>query len=466
MGLPHWLLAVSIFIIISALVIGGAWWYRNYKIPTPAPPSPYDAPLVWGKPTKGPNEEKNFCQIYTFPTSIASLSPSSVLVPGNPTFNSEILDSLQGKSGTTGTTGITGSVKTSLCIDSDQMLAIQLQHTCIAPNGVVNGAITRCNLINGGTTGLGGTEIYYSNSGCSRTLLCPGAISFVSINYQAPGNPDFYCIQKQGPGNSVIMAPCNPPQTDVDSQLFRVTSINPGQNPSNLRPGQGQNGLLTQFLDRDSGLCLVPGNTTLSTEYDPSYVGCTGASSTFSGTNVVLGSCTGITGITGSIPGFVWLLLPSIQYCGLTGGCGSACTGCPLDCEQLAGTNSCNNTCFGENATTCTGTPYLITPPQLVYIGDINIQQIPIGITGYAGLTGPSAVIKWLVDNDAQALYYGGTGSNLVLRPIGLDSGQTKLSCARGDLGFTSQYINLNIYNTITALGVCFADNLQNCVNL
>jgi hypothetical protein len=452
MGFPDWLLAISIFIIILALVIGGAWWYRNRKIPTPAPPNAYDAPIVWGKPTAGPNNEKNFCQLYTFPTSIASLSPSSVIVPGNPTFNSEILDSLQGNTGL------------PICLDSDQILAQQVQHTCTAPLGVVNGAITRCNLINGGTTGLGGSETYYTNTGCPKTLNCAGSISFISINYQSPSNGDFYCIQKEGTGNSVIMASCNPPQTDVESQLFRVTSINPGQNPENLPPGQGQNGLLTQLLDRDTGLCLVPGNITLTTKYVPSYVGCTGQSSVFGGTNVVLDTC---VGITGSFPGYVWLLLPSIQYCGVTGGCGKGCTGCPSNvCFQIPGTNTCNNVGCADPSGICTGAPDLTTPPQLVYIGNLDITQLPVGPTGYAGLTGPSAVVKWLIDNNAEALYYGGTGSNLIMRPLGLDSSRSIQACERGDLGFTAQYINLTIYNTVTALAVCFADNLQNCVDL
>jgi hypothetical protein len=242
---------------------------------------------------------------------------------------------------------------------------------------------------------------------------------------------------------------CDPSQ---NSQLFRVTRINPGQNPAALQPGQGQNGFLAQILDRDTGLCLVPGNVSSSTIYDPSYLGvtgCTGAPETFVGTNVIIGQCTG-----GSSPGYVWALLPSVPYCGITGGC-HGCTGCPPgQCRRIPGENRCSG------CATCTGFENTVTPQQIVYIGDLDLSQLPVGPTGYQGLTGDSAVIKWLIDNNAKSLYYGGTGTGLILRDIGIDS----TVCDQKP--FTAQYMNLTTYNIITAESACLAAGTlgtQNC---
>jgi len=447
MVLSSWLFAVSVFILILAIVIGIGWWYRNRSILTPEPPNPYNSPIVWGTPIPGPNNNKNSCQLYTIPTIITQGSPQT-LIPGTPTYNASILDNL------------TGNKEYPKCLDSDQILAQQLKHTCIAPNGVVDGAITRCLLLEGGNTGIGGSETFYSDEKCARSHLpkaCPGVLSFVSVNYQVPNNNAFRCILYDGLGASVLMEPCDPP-VDINNQLFRVTRIDPGQNPQSLEPGQGQNGLIAQIYHRDSGLCLVAGTGSTSTTYDGSYVGCPDYTRVFTGPDVIMGECTG-----GVYPGYLWLMLPSIEYCGVTGGC-PGCVG--SSCFRCERSNECNAQCSGYES--------MITPPQIVYLGNLDITQIPLGSTGYAGLTGPSAVIKWLVDNNAQSLYNGGSDNQLILLPIGLDtaistdicSGSTESSCETGDRAYAAQYINTTLYNTISNLAVCFNENNQSCVNL
>lgn len=428
MSFASWLTIAFVFLIIISIAIGIGWWIRNNSNPPPAPPNKFSAPLVWGKPFPGPNPAKNFCQLYQFPTSEVVIDNVKTVVPGNPTFNPLILDDLN------------GVVEYPLCLDPDQIMAQQLQHTCTAPIAVVDGAITRCFLLEGGTTGLGGNESFYTNSGCPNLPPCAGQLSLVSLNFQVPLNPDIFCLQSNGTGNNISINPCDPTKPN---QLFRVTRVNPGQNPNSLKPGQGQNGIIAQILDRNSGLCVVPGNSAATTIFNPAYLGtsgCSGPETPISGQNIILSACTG-----GPFPGYVWALLPSVIYCSIPGGC-TSCTGC-AGCTQIQGSNFCAG-CAG-----CTGSNNLITPPQIINIADLDLSTFPTGMTAYFGLTGSSAIVQWLIDNDANLLLWGGAGNTpIIATGIGLD----RTRC--GDKAFNAQYINLTVYNTIIEESVCFAD--------
>lgn len=423
MSFSGWIVSIFIFIIIMTIAIGIGWWIRNNSKPNPVPPNKYSAPLGWGKVTAGPDPAKNICQLYTFPTAIVNIGdpPIPTVFPGTPTFNSKILDSLS---------GITGYIE---CLDSDQIMAQQVQHTCIAPVGVVNGQITKCDLINGGTTGLGGIEVFYTNSNCSKIPLCAGELSLLSLNFGAPTTP-IKCIKNNGQGNIVTMEDCDPSDSN---QLFRITRINPGQNPSSLKPNQGQNGFFAQILDRNTGLCLQPSNMNENSIFDPKTTpnpDCTAGSGTsFSGLTLTFDSCTGTTGTTGTtglgsgFPGYNWAFIESVQYCDNPDGC----------------------------------TNISITPPQIIYANDLNFSTFPTN--GYKGLTGASANILWLLDNDAKALYYGGKEFPILRNKIGTD---VNVVCS--DFGYTAQYMNLNIYNIISEESVCFATDkpLTDCIGL
>lgn len=409
MSFSGWLIASAVFVLILIIAIGIGWLIRNYVHPAGEPKNKYTTPLVWGNPIPGPNPDKNYCQLYQFPTSLVTIGDETgIVVPGAPTFNDKILDNLQ------------GNPIYPRCLDSDQIMAQQVQHGCTAPEGLLDDSIVRCFLLTGGTTGLGGTESYYTNSGCFNVQECAGQISVISANFHAPTIPNIYCLQKEGTGRNITMQPCDPSN---ENQLFRVTRINPGQNPNSLQPGLAQNGLIAQILDRETGLCVIPGNATTNTIYNPSYInpinnGCSGPQRNIVGTNVILGACTG--GARGAA-GYVWGLIPSLPYCGITGG--------------------------------CTGSEYTTTPQQITYVGNLNFNDFPMGNTGYQGFTGPSAIIKWLINNNAESLFYGGSGSGLILQDIATDS----TVCEQ--IAYTSQYINLTTYNTIVNQLVCSAQN-------
>lgn len=407
MSFSGWITAIFVFIIILAIAVGIGWILRNNQTPTPTPPNQYSAPLGWGKPVPGPNSAKNTCQLYTFPTGQVTVQGVPTVIPGTPTFDPQILDNLQG------VTGIPA------CVDSDQTLAQQVQHTCIAPAGVVDGAITRCDLMNGGITGLGGTEVFYTNSNCAKVPACPGELALVSVNFGAPTAPEIKCLTTQGTGASVTMEICDPSNPD---QLFRVTRINPGQNPNSLKPGRGQNGLFGQILDRRNNTCLTKlGTGTFSTTFDSAVsanTGCTAGDGTvFSGDGLTFDTCgTGPTGSGSGFPGYNWAFLPSLTVEG-------------------------------------TGT---VSPPQLTYIADINFSTFPQG----TGAT-VDAIFQWLVNNGAQSMYYGGTGDVLLPTMINGENLPIRIGTNADDcpqLGYTAQYLNLTTYNIISEERVCFAD--------
>jgi hypothetical protein len=414
MSFGSWLLGAFVFIVILFIVLGIGFWARNHR-PKSTPNKAFTNALGWGPPVQGPDPNKNICLLYQFPTTTITVDQKETVYPGNPTYNTDILNDLQGSS------------TIPLCIDTDQALIQQLQHSCTGYNASDPG-ISLCYLLTGGTTGLDGSEVYYGNCLGRGSPRCPGQISLVSINYQSPFQTNIYCLNASGPDQNVTMNPCNP---SIPQQLFRVTRINPGQNPNSLRSGQGQQGIIAQIYDRNSGLCLMKGNSLSSTIYDPAYLKntqCVGPQKTITASNVVLGDC------QGGQTGYSWLFLQSVQYC-------DSNLGCPPG-----------------NLTT--------TPPQIVYIGDADMTTFP-GSTGYNGFTGPSAIIQWLLEKgggpntSAQSLYFGGAGNGLILQDLGTDVSDCEQK------PFNAQYINLSLYNTITEQAVCYSNNsFSPCLNL
>lgn len=424
----YWIITVLLIIILVFVII--YLWVKYHQS--------YDtkiiSPLVWSKPEPGPDKDKNTCQLYQFPSVITTINNKKIVIPGTPTFDNNILNQLEGKK------------DLPKCIDTDQIIAQQVQHTCIEPQGVINSIFTRCFLMSGGTTGINGKEIYYTDTQCPKIPLCYGQIGVVSVNFQAPIQPDIFCLQKGNTGDNLTMAPCDPSN---EKQLFRITRISPGQKIGTI--GQSQNGLLAQILDRDTGLCVLPGNSTTSTIYNPDYLrkvddDCGGNTTTIYGTNIILDSCTKVKN-----NGFVWALLPSLPFCSLTQGC-PGCTGCIGECYRNPYSNLC--TC-PNNHELCTGGEFMFTPQQIVYVGDLDMKNIP---QEYKGLKGSSAIIQWLKDNNAKAMFYGGTGSGVILKEIGIDVQQ----CDQKP--YTAQYLDLTLYNLLINRQVCLGTIDSNCL--
>lgn len=226
MALAGWLVAIGILIVIIFIILGISWWNRNHQTPSSNPPNRFNDPLIWSAPIPGPDPAKNVCQLYEFPSGTGTINGVTTVIPGTPTFDPNILNNLSGTQGY------------PVCLDPDQIMAIQLQHTCANPVATSDDSISRCFLQTGGTTGLGGTETYYSNinipggQGCLTISPCVGQLAVLSVNYQAPTIPP-HCIVNNGLENAT-MTLCDPTQPN---QLFRITRINYGQNPNTMRPG-------------------------------------------------------------------------------------------------------------------------------------------------------------------------------------------------------------------------------------
>lgn len=426
----HVFITVIVVLIILVIVIGIGWWIRNHirqeDIP---PPNPILTNVShWSKPpVPSTNPTKNVCTLYEFPSNNVIIGGVPTFVPGVATLNTQTLDILSGDSTTV-----------PLCVDADQIVAQQMTHLCEAVNANDPSLISICVTLEGERVKAGTTETFYQR--CSHPV-CPGEMAIVSANFQVPTNLSPACITRQGGlDDEMKMNSCEPANVN---QRFRITRVNPGQNPGSLTPGQGQNGLLAQILDRNSNRCLMQGTTRITTDFDPNYAHCgTGPIQPLEGWDVILGPCTSSDPLV--YPGYNWLMIPSFEYCGVASGC-SGCTGNPV-CSRVPGSNTCQGD-FG-----CTGAEPMTIAPQLIYIGNLNLADIPISSAGYQGLFGLNAIYKWAIDNHATALYYGGSGTGVILRELAGDISQ----CINS--GYVSQYLNVSTYNQLSKLKVCIAN--------
>lgn len=397
-----WLLYVIILGLIIFIVLGLLWWYwRKRQEATQKPPPPQTAPYVWGQATASDSSPANTCQMYQFPP----ITVNGQVAPGTPTLNYSSLSSLHGTS------------NIPVCLDVDQIVAQQVQHTCRPLVPGLTGP-TICYEFNGGTTGPGGIEVFYMSLtntsgsaegstgppvGCATVPACPGSLSVISVNYQAPGSPP-NCLVNNGPGALISMAPCNIAASD---QIFRITRANPGQTV--VAPGTPQTGLMAQFLDRNTGLCIVPSSTTQTL-----INGCPPVSH-ITGQGLTMGPCGGATGVTGPTGvtgstgptgsfnnGFDWILIPNLQ--------------------------SANGT---------------VSPQQIAYVDGLSI-------TGLTGGTSETDIINWLQQNNVQTMWTTGVApTQVILQPFRTDLTNCTDSFA------TAQYLNYSIYNTLIQYAAC-----------
>lgn len=326
--------------------------------------------------------------------------------PGNPTFSSDFLDLLN------------PSNTLPSCIDVDQLVAMQQSHTC-QQNGRLSAV---CQTIDGSIVGSGFKETYYTSNTCPNIKLCPGQLSLLIPNHTV-GN---LCLTTNG-----TMEPCDPTHLD---QLLRITRVNPGVNP-NGKKGPNNNGLIGRIFDRVNNLCLKPSTNIQTISVDQSqYPGCGSGSTSISGSTLEFGNCSP-TPNPDLFAGYVWGFISSIAYC--------------------------------PDPLGCTSTTYSV-PPQIVYLGDLDIANFPTN-GNYGGLTGTNGVIKWLLDQGAKSIQYGGQ-SVPVLAPM------TTIQFFN-DIPFTAsycqaqpsiiQYTGLTGYNTNKNTPVCVNGILEeNCISL
>lgn len=221
----------------------------------------YKNPNTWGQATPTANADRNSCKLYTFP----GLMVGTTAFPGEPTLLSSVVDNLTPAPPTT-------------CIDSDQIEAAQLNHTCQG----LTGHPSFCFLQTGQQVIVGATETFYDSSNCD-VPQCQGELALIALKYNPPSS--YQCVYGVTGTGFLNTTRCD--ITD-QKQLFRITRMNPGG--SVPPPGQPNNGLLAQIVFRPTGQCVDAGSTTPSAN-----------------SSVVLGNC-------GNDNGFVWALIPSLTY--------------------------------------------------------------------------------------------------------------------------------------------------------
>lgn len=443
MALGAWLFAIFIFVVVLVLAIGLGLYYRNRNVPNPEIPTPLFS--TWLPPQPGPDPDKNTCQLYQFSTGIINVGSVPTVTPPNPTLNPDTLDNL------------IGSPNIPDCLDSDRLVAQQVTRTCgfpPTPQRVIRtDLISRCRRLDGSVARTDETEVVYTaqsdpnrNGSCTNLPRCAGQISLVSVNAN-PLPPTFpRCMSNPSDGTPLVMIDCDPQDF---SQLFRVTRVNFNQNPNTVVPiTDPQTGALARIFNRDTGTCLKVDQPLLTQTYlyDEAFAGCgTGLIPINSYYNVSFGECEA----TGNFeqrnnpiprylyPGYNWYLHPGFVGCLRTPAEGG-----------------------------CTSATISHVPPQLLYLGDVNMEEFPNPILPYRGLEGLAGLTRWFIDQETPSLFYGGIeGQKLIAFPNVVQS-EGELSClARGAV---AQYVNLTIFNSIIRQEVCIPGQIQapGCVPL
>jgi hypothetical protein len=416
----------------------------------------YLSPYRWSKPIPSADSARNTCKLYQFPGTMVD----NVAYPGNPTLNTDVLDSM------------TPISFLPPCIDVDRIIAKQVVHTCVGLTGGTGttGSAVVCYRNDGTVAAPGESEIFYESTGCNVTV-CGGSLSLISLDYSPAycsttgmsgicqgilDPPVLHCIQGENPGSDVSMHICD---INSEKQLFRVTRKDPGNVPVT-----GINsGILAQFFDRDTGQCLV------------SSLGASGVTST-----VQLGDCV-------ANQGYNWMLIPSFNTSSPGPVIGCTSTGLQTVCTpgstgQIIGTVTCQN---ANNYTSCTGS---LTSPDgsITYCSIKNKLLVCNGSPGMTYTVGEIACLNGhLPDNSfaincevvgtttpPQIIYYGGTGVpvfNTNQQMLQFVENLGSMIPATGDItnvllttyatdiktkpAKSAQYIDYTLYNKINSLG-------------
>lgn len=457
MSLQNWVIIICIVIVVLFLLLGLGIYLTRAPIRNDADINRLVNIIqdrsIWGSFATGPDQSRNKCHLYTFP--VATLN-GNIAVP-TPTLNSTILNQLTG----------TPLPPNPSCLDSDQILAQQVTRTCLGPNeeSDFHSIISLCATENGTIENIGGTETLYTNepsgiSGqCPSIRQCPGKLSVLSLN-QNLNRGHLICLKKNS-NTEVVVGHCD--LTDPN-QLFRVTRIDPGQNPNSLIPGGGQNGIISQMYDRRNNTCLKMSESTAVVRVDTPTM-----TRTFTGNRLEFGECVPNESIKG-YPGYDWIFLPPFNYCSNPGICDPVCSN-SNSCHTVGNNSNC--VLKPDHSGNCTGQAFISIPPQMIYTGDLNFTTAPLinpQIKTYKGLLGLNALVKWLLDNNAKALMYGGkfpeSGNYPILIPMASYSDPINNNDITVWEYLVHQYIDIDLWNFISKYDVCMTNTINNCYPL
>lgn len=268
-----WLLAM-IGIVIVFIILG---IYLKFSSPTDSnqttssgSTNTFTGLIGWTKPLSGSNE----CQGYIFPSTQGS---DGYVIPGQMTLNSEVLGSM------------TPGPQLS-CIDSDQVNAILVTHTC----DVIVGDVTDpesdqyfCISQDGSVIPYNDTESFYtfcgSGGGAFSTLFCPGELGIVSVGYVPNfigGGSYLPALYYDDISDTVKLTSSGGSNAADSDQKFQIVRTVQGKYPTTDKsPGkQGMTGPYTMLYHRLEKKCLKPASLD-------------GSGVPLGGTGLVLGDC-------------------------------------------------------------------------------------------------------------------------------------------------------------------------------
>jgi hypothetical protein len=281
-------LFIGIFLLILFLAILIGMLTQNVKQTADISPPP--TVYTWGDESKGPDPNKNTCQVYKFEGQNISINGKMVYISPNPTFDRKVLDEKQGE-----------PLSSHKCLLPGYIEARQVQHTCMNRQGGVDPQGTsQCWTFNEGKVDVGETEIFYTDRNCAKIPPCQGVINtitFGTFNHNYPNQN--VCLSNNNP---TISTQCNPKESD---NMFLINRIMPG-GTSATSDNNSQNGPLakiTSINDNYMNYCLSIGTTMNQYQYIKPNFSVTG----FPGYDLVLDQTCKLT--PGMIePGYNWLI--------------------------------------------------------------------------------------------------------------------------------------------------------------
>lgn len=179
--------------------------------------------IGWSKITPTDNASRNTCLLYTFPSTMSG----NQAIIGQPTLNKNVINN------------ITPSPMSS-CIDSDQIVAQQVQRSCENPD-------LGCIGYDGANYLQGQIEILYQ--ACKQPASCSDTLALVGLQFNSNNLSSLICIQGNGNSQQGLVSSCD---VGNPNQLWRIDRADPTTLKNNV------NGPFARIVSRTTNLCLGP----------------------------------------------------------------------------------------------------------------------------------------------------------------------------------------------------------------
>lgn len=294
--------AIIMGVLIFVLLILGIY-FRFFYQPTITPDdfqstNVYTPNYQWGAEKVTPGST---CRGYEFGIQMVSSTARcgttekevEYLSMESPTFDRETLDNME-------------STSPYNCVDSDQINAIEVVRVC---NQLVSGfdasnadkTKTWCPRDDGTFASYGEEYKYYTPctsdtkfGNTSKPLYCAGSIAGVSIGFQEQGFGSVPCLDYNSETNILtIQETCDLSQSSQQFRVIRTTDPTIHPSVTTTQGSAGNKGIYMAIVHRETGLCLMPQTIT---------------------NKPILGSDLSLRNCSENQDGFVWALIPPINY--------------------------------------------------------------------------------------------------------------------------------------------------------